>query len=238
MEQEHAANREHSLREDRDGSKPIVRKTLHSELLERLRQMIVDGDLTPGSKVPEKSLCDRFAVSRTPLREALKVLASEGLVILTPNRGAMVSDLTFDDLEEVFPIMGALEALSGEMACAHISDEEVAEIRALHHQMVAHFEARERFEYFIVNQKIHERILVAARNETLAKLYRGLSGRVKRARYLANMSIARWTEAVEEHELILKALEERDGSALARILKDHLARKFEIVKDGLTSGRN
>ncbi|MCG8561842.1 MAG: GntR family transcriptional regulator [Hyphomicrobiales bacterium] len=216
---------------------PIVRRTLHDELLERLRQMIIHGDLEPGDKVPEKDLCDRFGVSRTPLREALKVLASEGLVTLTPNRGAMVSEVTLADLEEAFPVMGALEALSGEMACAHITDAEIAEIRSLHQAMVEHHERGDLSAYFRLNQQIHEALLDAARNQTLATAYRGLAGRIRRARYIANISADRWAEAVAEHEQILEALEARDGAALARILKRHLANTLETVKEGLAAGQ-
>ena len=224
---------------DRDApAEPIIRRTLHDELLERLRQMIVDGDMTPGEKVPEKELCARFGVSRTPLREALKVLANEGLVTLTPNRGAMIAGLTLEDLEEAFPVMGALEALSGEMACANITDAEIARIKQLHEQMMAHYEARELRRYFRTNQKIHEMILTAARNRTLSSLYRSLEGRIRQARYLANMSTSRWTQAVREHERMIAALEARDGAALAQILKSHLANKFETVKDALEANKN
>jgi DNA-binding GntR family transcriptional regulator len=214
-------------------AEPIIRRTLHDELLERLRQMIIDGDLAPGEKVPEKELCERFAVSRTPLREALKVLANDGLVTLTPNRGAMIADLTLDDLEEAFPVMGALEALSGEMACANITDAEIDEIKKIHVNMIAHYEARELKSYFRTNQQIHEMILAAAGNQTLSALYRGLEGRIRQARYLANMSTTRWTQAVQEHEQIIAALETRNGAKLAAILKSHLANKYETVKEEL-----
>lgn len=197
--------------------------------------MIIEGVLPPGDKVPEKELCERFGVSRTPLREALKVLASEGLVALTPNRGATIADLTLDDLEQAFPVMGALEALSGELACANITERELAAIRRVHEKMVAHYEARELAPYFRNNQKIHELILAAARNRTLSSLYRSLEGRIRQARYLANMSTTRWTQAVREHEQILEALEARDGAALAQILNNHLANKFETVKDALVN---
>ncbi len=233
MERETIATLEALGPGDRGRSDQIVRRTLHDELLDRLRQMIIHGDLAPGDKVPERSLCDRFGVSRTPLREALKVLASEGLVTLTPNRGAMISELTLTDLEEAFPVMGALEALSGEMACRHITDAELAEIRSLHLAMVSHYERGELAAYFRLNQQIHECLLAAARNQTLATVYRSLAGRIRRARYLANMSADRWAQAVTEHEQILEALQSRNGIALARILKRHLANTFETVKDGL-----
>ena len=210
---------------------PLGRASLHDEMVERLRDLIVEGALEPGTRVPERELCARFAVSRTPLREALKVLASEGLLELLPHRGAQVTRLTAADLDEMFPVMGALEALGGELACAQITEAELAEIRALHYQMALHATRGELAEYFRLNQRIHEAIMAAARNPTLARLYRGLAGRVRRARYLANMSKPRWDQAVAEHEAILSALEKRDGAALGRVLKAHLQNKCETVKE-------
>ncbi len=212
-----------------------VRVSLHDELVERLRDLIVESTLEPGARVPERELCERFAVSRTPLREALKVLASEGLLELLPHRGAQVTRLTAADLDEMFPVMGALEALAGELACAQITEPEMAEVRALHYQMVLHATRGELAEYCRLNQRIHEAIMAAARNPTLARLYRGLAGRVRRARYLANMSKPRWDQAVAEHEAILAALERRDGAELGLVLKMHLQNKCDTVKESFLS---
>ena len=217
-----------------DIAAPIRRRPLHNELADRLRHMIVEGELAPGEKLAEKELCGQFGVSRTPLREAMKVLATEGLVLLTPNRGCSVAKLTLADLDEAFPIMGALEALSGELACRHITDAELARIRELHERMVKKHQAGALRDYFKLNEQIHQLILSAARNPTLAQMQLSLSGRVRRARYMANMSPARWAKAVAEHEKILEALEARDGKRLAVLLKDHLANKLETVKDALT----
>jgi DNA-binding GntR family transcriptional regulator len=215
-------------------SEIIPRRSLHDELTGHLRALITRGDLTPGQKIPEKDLCEKLGVSRTPLREALKVLASEGIITLQVNRGAIVSVLTPHELEEVFPVMGALEAVSGEIACRHITEKEVQAIRKLHEAMVAHWKKGELQPYFRLNQKIHEAILDATRNETLKSIYRSLSGRILSARYVANMSRKRWAQAVAEHKAILKALEARDGDKLSQILKAHLANKLETVKDWLT----
>ncbi len=208
----------------------IKRTTLHEEIAELLRQMIFDGELEGGVRIPEKALCERFDISRTPLREALKVLANEGVIILLPNRGARVSKLTPEDIDEVFPIMGALEAVAGEMAASTISDVGIAEIRALHYQMALHHARSERLEYFSINQKIHEHILAAARNPTLTQLYKTLSGRIRRARYSANISQERWDQAMKEHGQILQALSGREGARLGELLKSHLLNKQEAVK--------
>lgn len=209
----------------------IPRTSLHHELVGRLQTLIINADLEPGSKVPEKQLCDRFGVSRTPMREALKVLASDGLVRLEPNRGAWVTHVTVEEVEEVFPVLGALEALSGELACKHITDAEIEEIRALHDQMLQSYRDRDLDAYFSINQRIHAAILHAARNGTLSTSCQALSLRMQRARYLANMTQGRWQEAVEEHERILQCLVARDGPKLAQTLMEHMnAKRLSVIK--------
>jgi DNA-binding GntR family transcriptional regulator len=207
----------------------IARKSLHHELVDRIQLLIIHAELAPGIKVPEKLLCERFGVSRTPLREALKVLASAGLVRLEPNRGAWVTQVTQDEVEEVFPVLGALEALSGELACKHITDAEINEVSALHDQMMGSYESQDLDAYFNLNQKIHRAILLAARNSTLTSSCETLSLRMQRARYMANMNEDRWYEAVQEHEKILKCLVQRDGPKLAVTLLTHMDAKRASV---------
>ncbi len=209
----------------------IARKSLHQELVDRLQQMLINGALAPGTKVPEKDLCVQFGVSRTPMREALKVLASEGLVRLEPNRGAWVTQVTVSEVNEVFPVLGALEALSGELACQNITDAEIETVRMLHTRMVENYGERDLDGYFAINQKIHKAILDAARNDTLTTSCQALSLRMQRARYLANMSEARWRMAIDEHERILKFLSERNGKKLAQTLSEHMeTKRASIVK--------
>lgn len=214
---------------------PIERRSLHDEMVERLRAMINAGELKAGQKIPEKELCDRFGVSRTPLREALKVLSVEGYIKLTQNRGASVARLTLQDLENVFPVMASLEALSGELACARISDAEIDAIGQLHADMVVQHRRANLPEYFRLNQAIHEAILDASRNPALISTHRSLAGRITRARYMANMSQERWDKAMAEHEVILKELSARRKSRLAKILRDHVINKLDSVKAAIDS---
>lgn len=207
----------------------IERRSLHLEIVERVRPLIVESELSPGSKVPEKALCQQFSVSRTPMREALKVLAAEGLVRLEPNRGAWVTAITEEEVNEVFPVLTVLEALSGELACAHITDDEIKYVRHLHDQMVESYEQRDLALYFKINQQIHQAILLAARNATLARSSEALSARMQRARYAANMSEDRWAEAVREHEQIITYLEARDAKRLGNILANHMRNKQASV---------
>lgn len=212
---------------------PISRASLHDELAVRLRRMIVEDELEPGVRINERELCERFGVSRTPLREAIKVLAREGYVRLTPNRGATVAALTTQDLEEAFPIMAALEALAGELAAQNATDAQIASILQDHARMRAAYEAGDRPSYFARNEAIHLAIAEASGNATLEQMQRSLDGRVRRGRYQANISPARWRQAMAEHEEIADALAARDAPRLAAILHRHLKNKLAALRDGL-----
>jgi DNA-binding GntR family transcriptional regulator len=211
----------------------IERPSLHEELVARLRDLVVEGELAPGARLNERLLCERFGVSRTPLREAVKVLASEELIELLPNRGAAVTALTRTDVRQLFEVMGALEALAGELACQRVDESQLATIRALHYQMLVHHTRGELREYFQCNQQIHEKIVHAAGNAVLAATYRALSGRIRRPRYLANQTQERWDHAVLEHGEILDALLARDGTRLAGLLRRHLDNKLEAVMSAI-----
>lgn len=212
---------------------PIERRTLHEDLAEELRRLIVEGEMKPGEKISEKDLCTLFGVSRTPLREALKILATEGLVLLTPNRGASVTQLTLSDFSEVFPIMGALEALAGELACRNITDAEIKKATRLQQEMENKYEYGELKDYFRINQEIHQLIIDAAQNPALAQMHKTLSAQVRRARFMANISKTRWAEAVKEHRTILEALSKRDETRLSALMKAHIANKFAALKEKL-----
>ena len=211
----------------------LLRRSLHDELVSLVRDMIVEGELEPGARVPEQQLCARFGVSRTPLREALKVLASEGLLTLLPHRGARVAAVSAEEIEELFPIMGAIEALAGELAAKRISDGEIAHIRDLHARMTEHYARGERTAYARLNEEIHDAIFAAAGNASLAQIYRQLMLRIRRVRFIARMSPARWQEAIADHEAIAAALEARDGARLAAVLRAHVASKAATVLEAL-----
>ena len=218
-----------------DGVTSISRTSLHDELTDRLRNMIVEGLLVAGDKVPERELCEKLGVSRTPMRESLKVLAADGLLSLEPGRGARVSAVTLTDLEEVFPVMAAFEALAGELACDRISNKQLAALKEAHKQMLKDFHNQDLGAYFKQNERIHEIILESAGNQTLKTMYLSLATRIRRARYMANMTPARWQQAVDEHEDMLIALDNRDGRALGAILKRHLENKFNSLRQWMES---
>ncbi len=201
------------------------RSDLHRTVVTQLRDRIVEGAHTPGMRPSERELSAERGVSRTPLREAFKVLASEGLVELLPNRGARVAAIEAGEIAALFEVMGALEALAGRLAATRIGELELAEIAALHYEMLAHWTRRNLPDYFRLNQAIHAAIVAAARNPVLQVTYDNLATRIRRARYSANFAEERWRQAVAEHQAILSALENRDGERLGRLLEEHLRNK-------------
>jgi DNA-binding GntR family transcriptional regulator len=207
----------------------INRTNLHAEVTARLRDMIIEGAIAAGARLNERVLCEQLLVSRTPLRESLKVLAAEGLVELLPNRGAVVTRLSVAEINHAFEVLGPLEGLSGELACARMTSEQFAELRALHYEMLLHHNRGDRAEYFRCNQAIHQGINRAAGNPLLQASYTALNARVRRARYFANLTQERWDKAIAEHEQMLDALERRDGARLRQILEAHLKNKRDVV---------
>jgi DNA-binding GntR family transcriptional regulator len=207
----------------------VERQRLHDTVVDHLRRFIVEGVLEPGKKLNERELCETLGISRTPLREALKVLASEGLVDILPNRGASVSRMSESELRETFELMSGLEAFSGELACERITAAEIAEIKALHYAMLACRAQSDLAGYYSRNQAIHDKINEAARNSALRQTYVAMNRRLQALRFRSNFSVPKWDRAISEHEDMLAALDARDGKRLGAILRQHLLNKRDAV---------
>src|SRR6185312_15893710 len=206
---------------------------LHEEVVGRIRDILLDGEIPPGARIPERELCEKLRISRTPLREALKVLAAEGLVQLLPHRGSRAAKLTDKDMRDLFEVCQGLEALAGELACERISDDEIAEVAAAHTAMAQHYRNGDLISYYRCNRAIHEAIVAAAGNPVLSGLYESVTARIRRARYRSPMTPPRWALAVQEHEAILNALRRRDGIGLSHILRTHMRHKrIEVMEAG------
>ncbi|KIZ41969.1 GntR family transcriptional regulator, partial [Rhodopseudomonas palustris] len=203
------------------------------ETADLLRDMIVTGELAPGQKIPERQLCLRFGISRTPLREALKVLAAEGMVELLPQRGARVAVITPAELTELFPIIASIEALAGELACVHISDPQIAAIEDTHRAMVAAFERDEPIEYARLNHAIHMALFEAAQNRALLSLYKMLELRIRNIRHTVRQLPEDWRIAVDDHERMVRALRRRDAATLAKVMRQHVLNTAQAVRHAL-----
>lgn len=215
------------------GAAPIERRPLHEEVAERLREMITEGLLAPGVRLNERVLCAQLLVSRTPLREALKVLAVERLVELNPNRGAMVATLSAGAVEHLFEVMITLEGLSGELAAQRRTEVELGEIRALHFEMLAAHARLDLPQYFRFNRGIHEAINRCARNPVLTETYDSVNLRIQNLRFRSNFNRSKWDTAVREHSAMIDALAAGDASGLRGILEQHLRHKRDAVLQDL-----
>jgi DNA-binding GntR family transcriptional regulator len=204
--------------------------SLHVDLVSQLRDFIVEGHLHAGSRVPERELCERFGVSRTPLREALKVIAAEGLIELLPNRGARVRQFSESDIRSLFEVLSGLDFVAGRLACARITDDAIAAIEKLHLEMYAHYLLRELADYFRINQKIHQAIIDAAENPVLTANFASLNAIVRRLRCSANLvNRDRLGDAMREHEQIVDALKRRSGEELGLLMFQHMQGKCEAA---------
>jgi DNA-binding GntR family transcriptional regulator len=208
----------------------IVRNYLHDEVAQRLRALIQSGELKPRERLNEVELAVRFSISRTPLREAIKILATEGLLDLLPNRGARVASFSQVEIDETLEVIAALEATAGELACRHIRPDELLRIESLHAALQRAHDARDVPAYFEYNRQIHQAIMDSCRNGTLQGVYANLSGRVQRARFAAHKTEAQWAAAFADHVRMIAHLRDRDGAALGALLRRHvLSKRAEIA---------
>ncbi len=200
----------------------VRRRLLHEDVAEHLRRMITEETLPEGSRIDEVELCRLLDISRTPLREALKVLQSEGLILIEPHRGARVAITTDEELVELFEVLAGLERQAVEMTALKASDEALAEFETLHEQMELHYRNAEPQAYFELNQRAHQWIIDLCGNRELQQVHRRLSGRTRRGRYLTTLTHTHWEGSVHEHRALLRALKDRDSQLAGRIMRDHV----------------
>jgi len=206
----------------------IVRKTLHDDLVPMLRDMIIDGELGPGSRINEQALCDRFGVSRTPLREALKMLSVKGLVRLLPNKGASVAHINQKEAEELIPLLGTIEAHASELACARIDATGLSRIADMHRQLLDSHRNGDEPGYLKTNRALHAAIVAAAGNHTLSQVHHIVEMQLCLLPVPRKLT-PQWDEAINDHENILKALRMRDGVRLSAIMRDHVRHKMVVI---------
>lgn len=204
---------------NKSSADPIM---LPSRIAEKLRDLILTGELTPGQRIPERHFSEELGVSRTPLREAIKTLAAEGLVTLQSNRGAIVSIHSIDVIKNTVELIEYLETAAGELAAKRATDEEIAEIAALHFEMKAAFLRRDRVSYNQFNRDIHAAILKATKNEVMTHAYTVANARLFSVRYAPSDDDTRWETGLNEHESMLSALQNRDSAELGKLLREHL----------------
>ena len=216
-------------------SRRISRKPLYAEVVEGIREMIIGGRLTPGARLVESELCEMFGISRTPFREALKLLESEGLVVLKPNRGATGSVMTEQEITDLFELVASLERSAVELAVQRMDDKALAKLRKQHDRMMKLHAAHKRRECFQVDYEIHQLIVAATGNAALITTHAGFMVRTRRARYLALSLQSRWDESMHEHEQFMTAIEQRDGRLAGELMLAHVSQTGQVVREAFLS---
>ena len=214
----------------------IPRQVLHQQVAVRLRQRIVEGQLAPGAKLNERELSELLQVSRTPLREAIRMLGAEGLVDLLPNRGAVVAQLSARDVADTFDVIAGLEGQSGGLAAERITDAQLGEIRALHYEMRAAFTRRDLSTYYRLNALIHTQINAAAANRVLTQTWSNVNARLQALRFRSNFDEAKWKRAMKEHDRMIELLAARDAAGMHALLVTHLTHKRDAVLELMRAG--
>lgn len=212
-----------------EAAQPLSTASLHDQLVVRLRRMVLEGELPPGSPLPEKMLCETFGVSRTPLREAFKVLASEGLMELRPHRTPVVTPVDREEIAAVFEVMIALDRLAAALACRKASEEDRARLEAMHAALAAQHAAGARSAYFRTNQDIHAEITRLSGNPVLITSWNALSAKIYRARAQVNYNAGRWAQSLAEHEAFMARLKARDADGFAESMAEHTRRTGAAV---------
>lgn len=207
---------------DQPAARP--RTNLHDQVIADLRSMVMCGELAEGQRVPEAMLCEKLKISRTPLREALKVLAAEGFIELRPNRGAVVAAVDGAAVAGLFEVKGAIERLIGQVLPARITAGEMADLEGMLQAMRDLVRDNDRSAYTVANQAFHAALAAATKNEALVQIYAGLQQKILRARFAINERPAQIALSVQDHEVIMAMLRAGAALDLAHCLEEHSRR--------------
>lgn len=207
----------------------IVRQIVPEELANCMRDMIASGELRPGGNVTMQGLCDRFGVSRTSVREALKLLAVEARIRPLPNSGAGHGPIAQAKIDEIVAIVGALEGLAGQLACARITHEELADIEEMHQHLADHFRDGDEKAYMETADAICNAVFAIAANDSLSKIHQ-MFLRQLRWSHVADRAPPEWDEAAEEQELMLRALRVRNGDLWTLLASRHNRHRAALLR--------
>lgn len=208
-----------------------VSYSLHDEVASRLREQIFAGALPPGGFLDEATLCERLAISRTPLREALKVLVAEGLLRHEPRRGCFVAEVTERDLDDLFPVIALLEGRAAHEATLKAGDADRAALEVLHQQLQQCADDGRITDYYEANYAIHEAFITLADNRWLAQVIADLRKILRLARLQTLQVPGRLPQSLAEHMAVFAALKARDGAAAEEAMRIHLVRQRDALRD-------
>ena len=205
----------------------LAPRALYQEVAERLRQRIFARELEPGSWIDEMKLAQEYGISRTPLREALKVLAAEGLVTMKVRRGAYVTEVSEKDLSDVYHLLSLLESDAAGVVAQTATDGQIRELKALHKELEA--AAGQRDKFFEFNERFHMRLLEIADNRWRDQMVADLRKVMKLNRHNSLLKSGRLEQSLREHRAVMKALEKRDVSAMVMKMQEHFRNGLEAA---------
>ena len=209
----------------------LVQNSLHDDVAATLRDRIFADELPPGSFLDEVGLCESLGISRTPLREALKVLTAEGLVRHEPRRGCFVNQVTEQDLDDIFPVIALLEGRCAFEAAGNATDADLAALETLHKRLAGHARARRTTDYYTTNYAIHEAIVLLANNRWLAQVSGDLRKILKLARLQSLRASGRMEQSLSEHLAVFAALKARDSEGAEAAMRTHITRQREALRE-------
>jgi DNA-binding GntR family transcriptional regulator len=208
----------------------IKKKILHEEIADNLREMIMSGELREGDKIKENELCDWMGISKTPLREALRVLSAEGLIRLIPNRGAYVTTPTFEEIKEMFDVMSVLEGACARAAAEKMSEEDLSKLEKLHKRLEEQYDCRDQKEYIHQNNSYHALVQELAGNKTLNQIVNGLRQKILLYRFQSLNLPGRFEQSIQEHRSLLGAFRDRDPEKAEMLMKSHLKKQCDALE--------
>ena len=208
----------------------VVKTALYVEVTEQLRSMIAGGVLSPGTWIDEQKLAEQLGVSRTPFREAIRILASEGLLRIEPRRGCYVTELTEKDLDEIFPLMAMLEGRCAFEASSKASDQELNALEILHKKLKVYAKDKDIDRYYATNREIHVAIQHLAGNEWLTQMVHDLRRILNLSRHRSLHHRGRIEESCKEHMAVFEALKARDAKRAEILMKDHIQNQREALR--------
>jgi len=208
----------------------LINRPLSEDVAERLREQIFSHELAPGSWLDEQNLAAAFGISRTPMREAIKVLASEGLVTTKMNKGAYVTEVDRRDLEQIFTVLSLLEGQAAKETAIKATEDQLTQLDNLHHRLEKAAADRDTGQFFEINVKFHELIQEIAGNKWMNGVIEDLRKVLKLQRRDSLSRSGRLLSSLVEHREILQAILKRDPQAAELAMRKHLARGLEATK--------
>lgn len=210
--------------------KVIEKKTLHEEIANNLRELIMAGELQKGDKIKEDELCSSMGISKTPLREALRVLSAEGLIRLVPNRGSFVSTPTFEEIREMFGVMSVLEGVCAREAAEKMGEKDLAILEKLHKKLEENYRRKAQREYIRINNQFHSFVQELAGNRTLNQIVNGLRKKILLYRYQSLNLPERFAQSIQEHRDLLEAFRKKDPKKAETLMRRHLKKQCDALE--------